>query len=87
VVECGGLENRYGRFTSIEGSNPSPSASRAKNSVVAGKAGSNHTDGGCPYPSVPVGSLYRWGARGGRKTGVQSPVATRQVGAEANPAG
>ena len=26
VVECGGLENRYGRFTSIEGSNPSPSA-------------------------------------------------------------
>jgi hypothetical protein len=26
VVECGGLENRYGPFWSIEGSNPSPSA-------------------------------------------------------------
>lgn len=25
AVECGGLENRYGRVPSIEGSNPSPS--------------------------------------------------------------
>jgi hypothetical protein len=33
VVECGGLENRYGRFTSIEGSNPSPSAPRAPTRV------------------------------------------------------
>ena len=30
MVECGGLENRYGRFTSIEGSNPSPSALQGK---------------------------------------------------------
>jgi hypothetical protein len=30
VVECGGLENRYGPFWSIEGSNPSPSAGSAK---------------------------------------------------------
>jgi hypothetical protein len=30
VVECGGLENRYGPFRSIEGSNPSPSALRAR---------------------------------------------------------
>jgi hypothetical protein len=31
VVECGGLENRYGPFWSIEGSNPSPSARQAGN--------------------------------------------------------
>jgi hypothetical protein len=30
VVECGGLENRFGPFRSDEGSNPSPSACRAE---------------------------------------------------------
>ena len=34
MVECGGLENRYGRISSIEGSNPSPSADRARRQFI-----------------------------------------------------
>ena len=34
AVECGGLENRYGRFTSIEGSNPSPSVLQRRSLAV-----------------------------------------------------
>ena len=45
AVECGGLENRYGRVPSIEGSNPSPSVRRYWSGIqpqpnaIAGRAG------------------------------------------------
>ena len=39
MVECGGLENRYGPFWSIEGSNPSPSPPAKPNlALLAGCA-------------------------------------------------
>jgi hypothetical protein len=68
VVECGGLENRYGRFTSIEGSNPSPSAVEPKYSpeqAILATVTSPCVTVAAGDRSEPLVGVYYWRTTGG----------------------
>jgi hypothetical protein len=83
VVECGGLENRYGPFRSIVGSNPTPSARSQSRCIRAVLAGDLHRGnrrrarrGPAEGPSPSADSPQAAGSRDRAPIATSSPAAS-----------